>query len=1071
MIRVFNPCGFAIAFGLACAPSFASAEDATARPWPAQDEMAGPYLVHAWARHDGLPQDTVTDMAQTPDGLLWLTTFGGLVRFDGTQLRTYGGVRAQGTLRVRFTAVEAAADGRLWLGLQDGGVVFLDGDRFVRPAQPEPLGAATVWDLAAGPDGVLVGSSAGLGHFDGRQWRFESMGGAAPGVTSVAWVGADGAAWLGTAAGLELRAVDGRRTLLHAAPPDVGVLAVRPEPGRGTWFGMGTALGLWDGRRAHVFGPFLDDALPIWDIVVDPRGHLWVGSSAGLGDLGSSADVAAALTAGASPPEMHAWRRPGGVRSLLVDREGDVWVGTAGQGLARFWRQPFALEQPEADRHDASVGAIVADAAGTIWAVTACTSIARRVHDPAGARDRLVTAFDAGAGDTCIQALQPDPAGGLWAGLGDQLVHLQASPEGLVPDRTLTIARPAEVRAPAPVPHPQAAHILALAVDAEGAVWVGTMGLGALSLAAGSTRWFTRADGLASDRVGALAVGPAGEIWLGHEGASTRFRDGRFEAFTEADGHPAGIVRTHLVEADGTVWVGTYGGGVGCLREGRWGVLRRDDGLFDDALSHIVDDGHGRLWMNGNRGLFRVARADLVSALALPERSVVPVRPARPVRSFSFPTGEGNGTGRPAGLRAADGTLFFASIDGLVVVPPAEIAPRAEAPVPVIEALTVDGASLPLDGTAQAGPGTGDVVVQFVAARLRRPELLHFEYRLAAVGAVDTPWTPVPAGRAVHIAQARPGRHRFELRARDEDDQTSPAPSVVEFTIVPAWHQYTAVRLGGVLAVGLLVVLAVRRRLTHLRAQTAALSREVEQRRRAESALREEQAQTLALQAQLDHARRLEAIGRLAGGVAHDFNNLLTVAVASLRLLRDELRPAPGALVAEYLDELDDFSGSATRLTRQLLAFGRRQHLRPVAVDLAVIVDGLLPMLRRLLRSDVGVVVSAEPAPVRADRGQLEQAIVNLVANAAQAIVGSGQVHITVGPVEPAAAAARWPDLVLSGPHACLAVVDDGRGIPPEVLPSIFEPFFTTRPGGKGTGLGLASVHGFVEQSKGHIRV
>jgi signal transduction histidine kinase len=307
----------------------------------------------------------------------------------------------------------------------------------------------------------------------------------------------------------------------------------------------------------------------------------------------------------------------------------------------------------------------------------------------------------------------------------------------------------------------------------------------------------------------------------------------------------------------------------------------------------------------------------------------------------------------------------------------------------------------------------------------------------------DAPCTSRRRGRGATGSSCGPATRTTRRR---------PAPSVVEFTIAPAWHQYTAVRLGGFLAGGLLVVLAVRRRLKHLRAQTAALAREVEQRRRAESALREEQAQTLALQAQLDHARRLEAIGRLAGGVAHDFNNLLTVAVASLRLLRDELRPAPGGLVAEYLDELDDFSGSATRLTRQLLAFGRRQHLRPVAVDLAVVVDGLLPMLRRLLRSDVGVVVSAEPAPVRADRGQLEQAIVNLVANAAQAIVGSGQVHITVGPVEPAAAAARWPDLVLSGPHACLTVVDDGRGIPPEVLPSIFEPFFTTRPRWQGHG-------------------
>jgi PAS domain S-box-containing protein len=218
-----------------------------------------------------------------------------------------------------------------------------------------------------------------------------------------------------------------------------------------------------------------------------------------------------------------------------------------------------------------------------------------------------------------------------------------------------------------------------------------------------------------------------------------------------------------------------------------------------------------------------------------------------------------------------------------------------------------------------------------------------------------------------------------------------------------------------------------------------------------------------ALEANLARAARMEAIGQLAGGVAHDFNNLLTAVLghAELATLAAEDRPD----VRAELEEITRAGERAQALTRQLLAFGRRSLLRPRVVDLGEVALGLEPMLRRLIGEDVSlqVVVDDPPGPVEVDASLLEHAIVNLIVNARDAMPGGGLIRVTAGRPDPG----ESPE----GAWAMLRVTDTGTGIPPDVLERIFEPFFSTKPQGKGTGLGLAMVHGFVDQSGGQLRV
>jgi PAS domain S-box-containing protein len=228
-----------------------------------------------------------------------------------------------------------------------------------------------------------------------------------------------------------------------------------------------------------------------------------------------------------------------------------------------------------------------------------------------------------------------------------------------------------------------------------------------------------------------------------------------------------------------------------------------------------------------------------------------------------------------------------------------------------------------------------------------------------------------------------------------------------------------------------------------------------------------------ALEERLLSAQRMEAVGQLAGGIAHDFNNILTAIGGYARVARDELRTiAPTEAVAGIGEDIDEISRAADRaakLTRQLLAFGRRQVMRPEVVSVSTIVTEVGPMLRRLIGEQFRLEthLGADVPPVLADPGQLEQVIVNLALNARDASPHGGRITIETTVV------AADPDehgTPGTGPAVRLSVADDGTGIPPEVQARMFEPFFTTKERGQGTGLGLATVYGIVAQSGGRIR-
>jgi len=251
-----------------------------------------------------------------------------------------------------------------------------------------------------------------------------------------------------------------------------------------------------------------------------------------------------------------------------------------------------------------------------------------------------------------------------------------------------------------------------------------------------------------------------------------------------------------------------------------------------------------------------------------------------------------------------------------------------------------------------------------------------------------------------------------------------------------------------------------------LNRQLKELNDTLEQRVRERSRELEKQtAERLKAEAALHQAQKMEALGQMTGGIAHDFNNVLSVIIGSLDLI--ETMAGGNQRLSRAVAMAQGAADRAARLTAQLLAFGRRQVLRPQTIDVNEAVDEYQDLLRRAVGGAITIRTDLSPTPcrVRIDPVQFETAILNLAINARDAMPSGGMVAIETAVCrEPPEA----PDLA-PGDYVCVTVRDQGQGMPAEIVGRVFEPFFTTKPAGRGTGLGLSQVYGFVRQSGGHV--
>jgi signal transduction histidine kinase/ligand-binding sensor domain-containing protein/CheY-like chemotaxis protein len=1015
----------------------------------AQTLAASAFKADGWTVEQGLPQNTVTGVAQDRDGFLWVATRKGLARFDGLVFWTVGVVDGIDLSTLRLTGVATDDDGSVWIGTYGMGLLRLR-DGHLRQYGPEQgVPDAIVWELTRDRLGRLwVATSGGARYLSGDAWQ------SLPLPSHIAQESANtvfrdrrGHIWIGTSTLGALR-VDGREIEMFGQAEGLPVARVFSfaEDGNGViWAATPQGLARLDDktRRFVAFEPL--SGVGTHHLRIDHEGALWIATSGeGLWRYRGQTLERFAQREGVTSDF---------VLSVFEDREGSVWVGTVSGGLNRLSRVRRQLLDTRTGLPPFQVTTVYQDPRGTFWAGTLGGGLVQidgehiRRHTTANGlpSDRITSVATAGDGAAHLW-VGTDGAGAFRLRNGRLVEHLTPDVVG----RTVRVIEHGGDR-----------------------TYFGGQGLLVRDRQGAERRW-TRAEGLGADEVRALYLDLRDRLWIGTYGGglSRLDPDGTLTSWGLAEGLTNLFVTAIHVDASEAVWVGTHGGGLFRLAGGTLSNVSESQGLEDSVVFDIMEDHAERLWLMMNAGVRVLSLAD-AHAVADGRQETLPstlVGASEGVRGI-----DGTDGNQPQSWLAADGRLWLASTAGLIIIDPADVGDADLPPTPLIDVVTVNARPVDLGSLDDSLAGR-NIDIDFSAAQLRNAAHVRYQYRLVGF---DEAWSTPRDARRASFTNLRPGTYRFEVRSQASGSGPFGRAATLSFTIAPHLFEtpwflgLVLVALAGAgVAVHRVRIVRMQRREAHLQqlvdTRTAALRHEMAERERADEERR-------VLDERMQQAHRLESLGVLAGGIAHDFNNLLVGVLGEAGLALTTLpHDSPTRL---HLQRIEHAALRAGELTSQMLAFSGRSRFVSVPIDLAEIVRDTARLLSTVLGRQVALETDFPvtlPA-ILGDPSQIRQVVMNLLTNASDAIGDRpGRILVAAGVQVLDAAMARASEAeaegpLAPGPYIWLTVEDDGVGMGPETLARIFEPFFTTKFTGRG--LGLAAVQGIIRSHGGRIHV
>jgi signal transduction histidine kinase/ligand-binding sensor domain-containing protein len=684
------------------------------------------YGVDVWTVDDGLPQNLVRGLAQSPDGYLWIATFDGLVRFDGMRFTTFNQSNTAGISSNRFGSMYQGKDADLWLVNEIGGLTRYHDGSF------------RTYGVNDGVPGYLVDGITG--DQAGNIW-----------ILSADRI----AAW---------DAPHGRFAEIALPQPKIHYIPTLWQSG-----------GFWgrDTTHLHFFlrGRFLTYPLPaqllrssIWGAALDQQGTLWVETLDGkqwtvdTAKTGTPHFTIAPSTVTYFGSDGHRWEMRVGhrlSRSLDVrssgkqdtipvthffeDRQANLWLGTEGQGLYRLQRQSitvYSLEQGLADR---DVYGIYQDSTDAIWIGAWHTGLSRF-------KDGKFTAYTVADGlpALLVTALEEDRDGRMWVGTHGGVVVFDhgrfRKPDGpTLPDRSVV----------------QAIH-----QDRSGAVWFGTS-RGLVRYQQGGSTLFTTRDGLAGDDIHVIIEDHTGNLWIGGFGGLTRFHDGHITRWSERDGVPGNNIWSIYEDHDGVLWIGTYSQGLGRLQNGRFSSFTEREGLFNNGVFQILEDADSNLWISCNRGIYRVSKRELNGVAAGALTSVHSTAYGKTDGIFDP---ECNGGIWPAGIKTRDGKLWFPTEDGVAVIDPEKVIRDPEPPPVIVESVLLDRVPLPVTTALHIAPGHDDLEIHYTAPSFIKAEQIRFRYKLQGL---QSNWVDAGSRRTAYYSHIPPGDYVFRVIAEN----------------------------------------------------------------------------------------------------------------------------------------------------------------------------------------------------------------------------------------------------------------------------------------------------------------
>jgi signal transduction histidine kinase/ligand-binding sensor domain-containing protein len=785
------------------------------------------YLLDVWTSENGLPDSSVTAVAQTPDGYLWVGTYNGLARFDGVRFVTFDPANTPELPHARVRKLFVDARGTLWINTYEGSLTTLRDGQFTPELRNNRLTAGELalissttnqitfltgrgdifrkdlkaatgegWDELS-PPGKGLGSSscedaAGTIWYrdgDGQLWRlkgnqFESLptGSGLDGQSVNCLVADDfGGIWVGTDRGI--LKWDGTRfqAVIHVEPAP-GVMCLDVVSSNQIWTVVNGSLGAAvDGH--WIFPPdakrnLFSGTVGRIGTQADHHGGMWFYNyGRGLLHVTATGQIRQLTTDDGFPGER--------VYCLFEDTEDSWWAGLDAVGLVRVRERLFRTIPTDNKNLVRPAKSICEDDNGAMWIGLLSSGLGRWQDE--SFKTFPVTGATGGGSVFCVS---PDAQGRLWLSAGDE---------------DLFIREGEEIRRVSPVVH----GVKAILADRTGRVWIGTTS-GLMVATNGSPESIEPFKGITRRNIRALAEDPAGNLWVG-SGTGDLFRvaTNKVTVFRPADTLESGAIWSVFAEDDGTVWLGTFRGGLLRLRDGKFTRFGKNDGLPDNIICQILDDGQGNLWLGSHQGVFRVAKSAL-DAFAQGKIKFIPCIDY--ARADGLPSLECSGGYQPAAWRDRDGQLWFTTAKGATWIQPDEIKPNATPPPVVIEEVLVDGRTQDPSGdlpesSFKIPPGKHQIEFRYTGLSLASPERVQFRYKLSGV---DTDWVLAGTRRSAQYNLLPPGDYQFRVIACNSDGVWNDVGAKLEIKILPQFYETLWFRLLLIAAILVIVIGTVR---------------------------------------------------------------------------------------------------------------------------------------------------------------------------------------------------------------------------------------------------------------------
>ncbi len=736
--------------------------------------IAAQYRLNGWTAENGLPQNVIRGIAQTPDGYLWIATLDGAARFDGVRFTVYNKSNTPGIASNRFGSIMEDQNGDLWFTSEGGNVTRYHRGSFHTYGPEEGIPANSIHGLAR--DGA--GNLWMLSEESIEKWN-EGTG------------------------------------LRDVTPDD---LRMHYEPlywdNAGFWGQDGSGLHIFsDGRFASYQLPSWLNASSIWNVAVDGNGSIWLETSDGRQGV-IPAGERAVEPANPAHPQSVSYRDPHGniwnfhvgqrlmrfldfessdqpasisFTHLLEDNEGHVWIGTEGNGLYQLQEQSIDVFSKAQGLPDQDIYPVYQDHSGAIWlgAWQSGLSCFRN-----GRFTNYTTAQ--GLPGRLVSALGGDKDGNLWV----------ATHGGLATFRDGQFHK-------SPVLLPEHTVAQAILQDRGGTMWIGTTN-GLVTYRQGPSRTLTVEDGLAGNDVKVIVEGATGDLWFGGYGGLTRLHGGRLTRWSERDGLPSDNIRAIYEDRDGMIWIGSYDGGLGRLKDGKFTRYSERDGLFNNGVFQILEDGRGNLWMSCNRGIYRVSKQELNEFAEGKRKTITSIAYGKADGMLNV---ECNGGMWPAGIKAGDGKLWFPTQDGVAVIDPGTVRINPQPPPVLIEAAYVDRAAVPLQDSLKIPPGKENLEIEYTALSFIHSDQIRFRYKLEGL---DSNWIDAGSRRTAYYSHLPPGSYEFHVIAANSDGVWNNAGQRLAITVQAPFYLTSWFIALEALATAALIATAVRYRVSQL---------------------------------------------------------------------------------------------------------------------------------------------------------------------------------------------------------------------------------------------------------------